>query len=110
MGCSGNRTFIAFRVSCILMIAIALTLQGISLRKDAKWDQYVTGAIEVDNYMYHPAVYQINAYQSPWRLTVINDYDTQYHNRYNVYTEEYTNNTGTLNFLKEPGLDVLHQV
>jgi hypothetical protein len=80
------------------MIAIALTLQGISLRKDAKWDQYITGAIQVDRK--YPAVYQVNAHQSLWQLTVIGDYDTQYDDEYNVYAEDYTKNTGTCIFLK----------
>ena len=90
MDCTGNRTFFAFRVSCIIMIMIALILHGTSLRKDAKWDQYVTGAVESE--VEHPVVFQIKAHQSLWKLTVLADY-----NRYEdsqTYTEESLKVTG----------------
>ena len=90
MDCTGNRTFFAFRVSCIIMIIIALTLHGTSLRRDAKWDQYVTGAVEAQEK--HPIVFQIKAHQSLWKLTVLADY-----NRYEdsqTYTEESLKVTG----------------
>ncbi|XP_061162640.1 uncharacterized protein LOC133171866 [Saccostrea echinata] len=89
MECSTNNTFIAFRVSCIILIAIALVLQGISLKKDARWDQYVTGAVQAD--IRNPKVYQIKAYQSLWRLTVKSD---EYLDEdYRVYVDEYTSKT-----------------
>ncbi|XP_078338124.1 uncharacterized protein LOC144626823 [Crassostrea virginica] len=84
MDCTGNRTFFAFRVSCIIMIMIALILHGTSLRKDAKWDQYVTGAVESE--VEHPVVFQIKAHQSLWKLTVLADYN-QYEDA-QTYTEE----------------------
>lgn len=72
----------------MIMIAVALVLQGISLRKDAKWDQYITGAVPPD--INHPAVFQIKAYQSLWKLNVLADYDTDVYDNhdYNAYVDK----------------------
>lgn len=77
------------------MIAVALVLQGISLRKDAKWDQYITGAVPPD--VHNPVVFQIKAYQSLWKLNVFADYDTEVHDNhdYNAYSDDSKKKTGT---------------
>lgn len=95
MDCFKNRTFVAFRISCIIMIAVALVLQGISLRKDAKWDQYITGAVPPD--VNNPVVFQIKAYQSLWKLNVFADYDTEINenHNYNAYADDSKKKTGT---------------
>lgn len=95
MDCFQNRTFVAFRISCMIMIAVALVLQGISVRKDAKWDQYITGAVPPD--INHPVVFQIKAYQSLWKLNVLADYDTDVYDNhdYNAYVDKSKRKTGT---------------
>lgn len=79
----------------MIMIAVALVLQGISLRKDAKWDQYITGAVPPD--INHPVVFQIKAYQSLWKLNVLADYDTDVYDNhdYNAYVDKLKRKTGT---------------
>lgn len=77
------------------MIAVALVLQGISLRKDAKWDQYITGTVPPD--VNNPVVFQIKAYQSLWKLNVFADYDTEINenHNYNAYADDSKKKTGT---------------